>query len=247
MASARRQCKFKTTRAGRRCRNPAAPGKYFCADHAQRFISKDPEARARQLANLKSAKPAANQHLRKTFAIAADVLAAKLAEISDGVLMRDDDGGVPASLRRTVRVAAMVELELDWLGTLPALTVRQEARRTALEKRMDTYGERLGGTTDARIKNAALAKAQEVAKRGGANPNWHDRVHMKQVLGVAMRSGGFNQAAVDFAAEQDPNGNGRRILLLPEELMTLAPVDAEPEPESTTGAPTPLAVVSDAD
>src|SRR5450755_4157349 len=95
-----RRCKFVTTRAKKRCTNNARPNKYYCELHKGLGQSQDPVKRAAQLANLKS-----NSGTRKKGdypGIEPTALAERVAEISNHVPYRSDDGGVVEYLRLRV-------------------------------------------------------------------------------------------------------------------------------------------------
>jgi hypothetical protein len=237
VATKPRRCKFHTTHANKQCREPAVADGYCERHNKSKFLSKDPILRARQQANLKyGAGVPSGPHLKKTFAIEPTALAEKIEDIKPQVLIRDDDGEVPANLRRKVVRAAKYELELEWLEKKPSLTARDDRRREWLENKLEKVLDDLGMNSKSRLEYQPYAEAQERAKRVRSMPS-RDPVQVKQRIGVLMRSGAFNQQMMELAASLDPHGTGRDVLLNPEELVALGLAEEEPEEETTDTSP----------
>ena len=186
----RTTCKGKT-QTGEPCKLPPLAGKRFCRIHIARFKSKDPKARAAQLANLSAGRNGHNQHTSKTDRIDAAEEQERYEEIARAVPWKDEDGELPAAYRRPARRLARVEIESDHLDALASLTVRQERRRELLDRQRMALYESLALTPQARSRMARFEASEEASRMRGATPIRHDGEHVLAVLAQVLRSGGL--------------------------------------------------------
>jgi hypothetical protein len=194
-----------------------------CEQHAQKFHSPDPAARARQMENLSKAR--GNRFTVPRFEADAQAVADRAAELEAQTLVRDATGNVPPAFQRIALMQSRAEVELDHLAAKAVLTVRDERRRELLERRVDGYLDRLGMSA-----SAVLAYEPTRLKRAAASAMAHrprqDPEHVKRVLGLLMTSGAFGHTARNYAESTNADGDPELLLFAPAERAAMTGIEA---------------------
>jgi hypothetical protein len=163
------------------------------------------------------------------------------------VPIRDEQGAVPAAMRRLTKTAGKIDAELDWIAAKANLTQRDERRRELLERRLDGYLDRLGLSAKAlmdyepqRLKREAMASHRAAPSR--------DDVHSKKVFAILMASGAIGPVAAAMAQEHTAEGdNPELVLFTAEERRAMSPPVPTENAEPVAYAPeqVQLALVRD--